>query len=492
MAVIETFLRLMEDKRADRLVIASGTIPYLLRGDEKIELAMPVLELGMMRRIWGEITGEELAEDSEKTTRDGIYQGPDGEEIGYFLQWKDRSCRIEFHAHGGVRAEEPSLIGGNLSAAAEVARSPDAASMVGGLATPSRSAPPVPELLATIDQATTGDVTDIFLSSGKIPRIRKGGEITAIDAPPPSEDQITQLIHSEHLRSEFDSTGSVDFSIRWELSSGRRRFRINVFRHLDGVAAALRPIRQRIASLAELGLPEDLLNLISYPDGLVLVTGTSGSGKSTTIATLIDHLNRSRARHVITLEDPIEYEYREIQSLIHQREIGSDVESFSSGLRAALRENPDVIVLGELRDLDTISAALTAAETGHLVLGTLHSGSASSAVNRIVDVFPGHQQSLIRTQLASSLRAVVSQRLISSRGKGLVPALERLIVTPAVATGIREGQDHSVRNAMLTGVEEGMITLERSLASLVRRGMIDRDTALRHTRDTQALLHLLG
>jgi twitching motility protein PilT len=251
------------------------------------------------------------------------------------------------------------------------------------------------------------------------------------------------------------------------------------------------PIRPRIPQLAELSLPDDLHQLASFSSGLVLVTGASGSGKSTTLAALVDHINRTRARHIITIEDPIEYEHKDIQCLIHQREVGTSVESFASGLRAALRENPDVILLGELRDLDTISAALTAAETGHLVLGTLHSGSASTAVNRLVDVFPGHQQAHVRTQLALSLRAVLSQRLIPSRGKGLVPALEKLLVTPAVANGIREGQDHFMRNAMLTGSEDGMVTLERSLAAMVRERLIDRETAMRHAFDPKALLHLL-
>ena len=172
--------------------------------------------------------------------------------------------------------------------------------------------------------------------------------------------------------------------------------------------------------------------------------------------------------------------------MIHQREVGSNVESFATGLRAALRESPDVILLGELRDLDTISAALTAAETGHLVLATLHSGSSSTAINRIVDVFPGHQQSHVRTQLALSLRAVLSQRLIPSRTGGLVPAIEKLLVTPAVANGIREGQDHFIRNAMLTGSVEGMITLERSLATLVRKGLIDPETAMTTANDPKA------
>ena len=484
MAVIDTFLKLMEEKRAERLVLISDAVPYLLKAGETIELSMPALRGDILRRMAGEITGTEFSGEGGEARREGSFHAADQTEFGYHIHSSGPDCRIEIHASGAPHPVENSEADHLLeSAVAELKKVP-------------ASAPPVvaaagPDLLATIDQAAAGETSDIFLSSGRPPRVRRRGVISRIDASPPDAGQILRLIPDEASRREFEKTGSVDFAVRRELSEGSRRFRVNVFRHLDGVAAALRPIRQRIPSLAELNLPESLLDLVSYPSGLVLVTGTSGSGKSTTLAALVDHLNRTRARHVITIEDPVEFEHREVQCLIHQREVGSDVESFSSGLRAALRENPDVILLGELRDLATITAALTAAETGHLVLATLHSGSASSAVNRIVDVFPGHQQPHIRVQLASSLRAAVSQRLVPTRSKGMIPAIERLVVTSAVATGIREGHDHYLRNAMLTGTDEGMITLERSLAGLVRKGMIDLETATRHAMDQKALAHLL-
>ena len=252
------------------------------------------------------------------------------------------------------------------------------------------------------------------------------------------------------------------------------------------------PSKHAFPSFTELHLPPSLTELTTFNSGLVLVTGASGSGKSTTLAALIDHINRNRATHIITIEDPIEYEHRDDKSLIHQREVGANVISFSQGLRAALRENPDVILLGEMRDLDTISAALTAAETGHLVFSTLHTGAATSAINRIVDVFPGHQQAHIRGQLSSSLRAVISQQLLpTAGGSGRVPALEKLLVTSAVANSIREGHEHHMRSSMQTGVEEGMITLERSLASLECRGLITRDTAYRYAHDREALGKLI-
>jgi twitching motility protein PilT len=487
MAVIDTFLKLMEEKRAERLVLVSDAVPYLLKGGETIELSMPSLRGDILRQMAGEITGAGFSGGGGEARREGSFHAADQTEFGYHIHTSGPECRIEIHALGPTPPVENSKADDLLEGAvAELRKAPAGPAPLA--ATTARSGP---DLLATIDQAAAGETSDIFLSSGKPPRVRRRGIISRIDASPPDAGQILELIPDEGSRDEFERTGSVDFSTRWELSEGCLRFRVNVFRHLGGVAAALRPIRPRIPSLAELNLPESLLDLISYPSGLVLVTGTSGSGKSTTLAALVDHLNRTRARHVITIEDPVEFEHREVQCLIHQREVGSDVESFSTGLRAALRENPDVILLGELRDLATITSALTAAETGHLVLATLHSGSASSAVNRIVDVFPGHQQPHIRVQLASSLRAAVSQRLVPTRNKGMIPAIEKLIVTPAVATGIREGHDHYLRNAMLTGTEEGMITLERSLAALVRKGTIDLETATRHAMDQKALAHLL-
>ncbi len=485
MAVIDTFLKLMEEKRAERLVLVSDAVPYLLKAGETIELSMPALRGDMLRRIEGEITGEELPDSHSEARREGSFQGADKTEFGYHIHPSGAERRIEIHSLGAAAPVESTKADELLdSAVAALKKAPASLPQ-----TPEVVAQPGLDLLATIDQAATGETSDIFLSSGKPPRVRRRGLIYRIEASLPEAAQILQLLPDDAAREEFERTGSADFAVRWELSDGSRRFRVNVFRHLDGVAAALRPIRQRIPSLAELNLPDSLLDLVSYPSGLVLVTGTSGSGKSTTLAALVDHLNRTRARHVITIEDPVEFEHHEVQCLIHQREVGSDVESFSTGLRAALRENPDVILLGELRDLDTITAALTAAETGHLVLATLHSGSASSAVNRIVDVFPGHQQPHVRVQLSTSLRAVLSQRLVPTRNKSMIPALEKLIVTPAVANGIREGHDHYLRNAMLTGSEEGMITLERSLASLVRKEIIDLETATRQAMDQKALAH---
>jgi twitching motility protein PilT len=493
MAVIDTFLKLMVERNAERLVLVADRVPFLLRQGEMIELSMPALGDDMLRRISREMIGGEERQQ-------GNFRGADGVEFGYRVHPGEPEWRIEIHTLGAAAQGTHAVANDPLTRAVAAFTQPAAAPT----SLPPPAPPPVaaaagepsparadPELVALLDQALLQNASDLFLSSGKPPRIRRNGIICSLNAAIPSRAQILGLVPDEAARSELERSGSVDFAVRWELPDGPRRLRINVFRHLDGVAAALRLIRRRAPQLSELSLPDDLHQLATFPNGLVLVTGTAGSGKSTTLAAFVDYLNRTRPRHIITIEDPIEYEHREIQCMIHQREVGSNVESFATGLRAALRESPDVILLGELRDLDTIAAALTAAETGHLVLATLHSGSASTAVNRIVDVFPGHQQSHVRTQLALSLRAVLSQRLVPSRAGGLVPAVEKLLVTPAVANGIREGHDHFMRNAMLTGGEDGMITLERSLATLVRERLIDRETAVRTATDPKAMLHLL-
>ncbi|MES2920980.1 MAG: PilT/PilU family type 4a pilus ATPase [Verrucomicrobiota bacterium] len=483
MAIIDTFLKLMVERDAERLVLVSDRTPFLLRQGETIELSMPALREDMLRRISSEMIGED-------ERYEGKFRAANSVEFGYRVQ-PGPEWRIEIHPLGTVPHEAPAAEDPLTRAVAgfmKTSTKPAAMDAAGDEPSPAR---PDPELVALLDQALLQNASDLFLSSGKPPRIRRNGVIVALDAGVPSRQQILGLLPDESARGELERSGSVDFAVRWEMPDGPRRVRINVFRHLDGVAAALRPIRRRAPQLSELSLPDDLQQLATFPNGLVLVTGVAGSGKSTTLAALVDHLNRTRPRHIITIEDPIEYEHREIQCMIHQREVGSNVESFATGLRAALRESPDVILLGEMRDHDTIAAALTAAETGHLVLSTMHAGSASTAVNRIVDVFPGHQQPHIRTQLALSLRAVLSQRLVPSRAGGLVPAVEKLMVTPAVANGIREGQDHFMRNAMLTGGDDGMITLERSLATLVRDRLIDRETALRTATDPKLLLHLL-
>jgi twitching motility protein PilT len=269
---------------------------------------------------------------------------------------------------------------------------------------------------------------------------------------------------------------------------GPQRFRVNVFTQAHGLAVALRPVSRRAPSLPELNLPESVGNLANVSGGLVLVVGPTGSGKSSTLAAMVETVNRTRNRHILTIEDPIEFVYQTRRCLIHQREVGAHVESFAAGLRAALRESPDVILVGEMRDRETIAMALTAAETGHLVLSTLHSGSAPMAIDRVVDIFPEHQQGQVRQELAGSLRAVLTQQLLPGVRPGTrFPAIELLTVNYAVAALIREGKTHQLSTQIQTGREDGMIAFEASLFELVRAGRVSREVATAAARDPDEL-----
>ena len=268
---------------------------------------------------------------------------------------------------------------------------------------------------------------------------------------------------------------------------------MNIFTHLAGISAALRPLWENIPPLDELHLPDRLHALVAPPSGLVLVAGLAGSGKSTTMAVLVEHLNSTRARHIITLEDPIEFVFTRRRSVVHQREVGTHIDSFASGLRAALRESPDVILVGELRDRETIALALTAAETGHLVLATIHSASAMTAIDRIVDVFQENQQPQVRGQLANVLRTIVTQRLLPGREPGRrVPGLEILNVNHAVASHVREGKIHMIPGQMQMGGDEAMLPFDRCLVDLCRRGLLTPAVAVDAARDPDFVRGAVG
>jgi twitching motility protein PilT len=297
-------------------------------------------------------------------------------------------------------------------------------------------------------------------------------------------DALVSIMSPSH-REGFQATGDVDLS---HTVPGAGRFRVNIFRQLGHVAAAFRLIASRAFALAELGAPEIAGTLALRPRGLVLVTGPTGSGKSTTLTAMIDLINSTKQDHVVTVEDPIEFVHTSRRSLIHQREVGSDTSSFSEALRRVLRQDPDVILIGELRDPESISTALTAAETGHLVLSTLHTQGAAKSINRIVDAFPAHQQNQVRSQLGDTLQGVVSQTLLPrAQGGGRVIATEVLVSTPAVANLIRENQISQLYNAMQAGSAHGMHTLDQSLKRLVEEGDIAASTAQHYLTDAHAL-----
>jgi len=334
--------------------------------------------------------------------------------------------------------------------------------------------------------------SDLHLMVGYQPTLRIDGVLVPLaDLPVLDEEKVKELVFAlltDEQKDQFLVNKELDFS--FELK-GKARFRVNTYFTKGQMAAALRMIPLKIRTIEELNLPKICHEFAQLQQGFVLVTGPTGHGKSSTLAAIIDEINRSRAVHIVTVEDPIEYVYTGGKSLISQREMKADTHSWEIALRSVLREDPDVVLVGEMRDYETIAAALTIAETGHLVFATLHTNSAAQTVDRIVDVFPEHQQPQVRMQLSAVLEAVFSQRLIPALKGGRVPAAEVLLATPAVRTTIREGKTHLIDNIIQTSAEIGMMTLEMSLASLVKEGKIGRAEAERYALRPAELQRLL-
>ncbi|MCU1728249.1 type IV pilus twitching motility protein PilT [Pseudomonas sp. 7P_10.2_Bac1] len=315
--------------------------------------------------------------------------------------------------------------------------------------------------------------SDLHLSAGVVPMLRVDGQMQRCDLPVLAPQTVRELIYSvmtDPQRIAFEAAHDADFSYALP---GTGRFRVNAFEQQRGAGAVFRSIAAQVPSLAGLGLGEVFKGLCSVPQGLVLVTGATGSGKSTTLAAMVDHINSTRRQHILTLEDPIEFLHESRQCLISQREVHRDTRSMAAALRAALREDPDVIMLGEMRDLETIRLALTAAETGHLVLATLHTASAAKTVDRIIDVFPADEKAMVRTMLSESLQGVVAQTLVKRVGGGRVAAHEIMLATPAIRHLIRENKVSQMVSAIQTGGAVGMQTLEMSLKGLKENGLID-------------------
>ncbi len=320
--------------------------------------------------------------------------------------------------------------------------------------------------------------SDLHLSSGSQPIIRLHGELQRVKYKVLEHEELKKMLYEitpEEKIKEFEETGDIDFS--YEVPN-LARYRANYFMQRNGIAAVFREIPQKILTIDELGLPPILKKLAMLPKGLVLVTGPTGSGKSTTLAAIIDYANRHRKDHILTIEDPIEFVHKPINCLINQREVGRDTKSFQAALRGALREDPDIILVGEMRDLETIELALTAAETGHLVFATLHTISAAKTVDRIIEVFPGNLQAQIRTSLSESLRAVISQTLFKRIDrKGRVAALEILIATPAVRNLIRENKTFQINSVIETGKKYGMQSLDQAIMELLQKNIISPEEA---------------
>jgi twitching motility protein PilT len=344
-----------------------------------------------------------------------------------------------------------------------------------------------------LEQMVAQGASDLHMSVGSKPAIRVRGRIERLEEIETLTPEDTQMLLYQILSSEqqkhFEIKRQLDFA---HGVPGVARFRVNVFFQREAVGAVFRVIPEEIKTLEELGLPPSLHALAEKPRGLVLVTGPTGSGKSTTLASLIDEVNRTRSEHILTIEDPIEFVHRHKKCIVNQREIGVDASSFADGLRAALRQDPDVILVGEMRDLETIATALTAAETGHLVLGTLHTQSASSTVDRIIDVFPPEQQEQVRMQLAGSLQGVVTQTLLpTADGTGRVAALEILLPDDGTRNLIRQGKVEQVYTIMQTGTQKGMQTMEQALSELTLRHVITLEMAISRSSRPDQLLGLL-
>jgi len=321
--------------------------------------------------------------------------------------------------------------------------------------------------------------SDVHITAGVTPIFRVNGELlnygTTILNPLDTE-KLVKKITNENQFDKLIEFGEYDFSYA---IPGKSRFRVNAYIQRGSFGMALRIIPYEIPSMESLGLPAIIPELSDLPRGLILVTGPTGSGKSTTLATMINKINSERKCHILTLEDPIEYLHKHNKSIVNQREVGADTLSFSNGLRAALREDPDVILVGEMRDLETISIAITAAETGHLVLSTLHTIGAPQTIDRIIDVFPPHQQQQIRVQLASVIQAIITQQLLPrADGKGRIAAFEVMVATPAIRNLIREDKIHQIETAMQTGAKYKMQTMDSALLNLYKNGSITKDTAI--------------
>ena len=342
----------------------------------------------------------------------------------------------------------------------------------------------ITELLAF---SVKNKASDLHLSAGLPPLIRVDGEMRKLNVPALDHKQVHALIYeimNDMQRKEYEENLETDFSFE---ISGLSRFRVNAFVQNRGAAAVLRTIPNTVLTLDDLGAPEIFKEIINQPTGIVLVTGATGSGKSTTLAAMVDHINSHKREHILTIEDPIEFVHENKLSLVNQREVHRDTHSFSNALRSALREDPDVILVGELRDLETIRLAISAAETGHLVFGTLHTNSAPKTIDRIIDVFPAEEKAMVRSMLSESLRAVISQTLLKKVGGGRIAAHEIMVGIPAIRNLLRDDKVPQMYSVIQTGQATGMQTMDQCLQRLLALGAISKEDAAAKSKDKQSM-----
>lgn len=335
------------------------------------------------------------------------------------------------------------------------------------------------DIIDLLNATKDGDASDLHISTGLPPMLRISGEMTPFDVPPLEADEVNDMVRklcTDEQWKHFEENWDLDCS--YQLGE-KARFRVNAFQQTRGPGIVCRTIPTEILSLADLKAPDSFKQIASQPRGIVLVTGPTGSGKSTTLAAMINEINETKKEHILTVEDPVEFVHKPKKSLINQREVGAHTKSFAASLRAALREDPDIILVGEMRDPETIGLALTAAETGHLVFGTLHTSSAAKTIDRVIDVFPAAEQDMVRSMLSESLKAVISQTLIKKVGGGRVAAHEIMISTPPIRNLIRENKVPQMYSAIQTGMNYGMQTLDQALQKLLESNTISKEDAIK-------------
>jgi twitching motility protein PilT len=471
MARIDRLIQAMFQASADRLIMTSGERLILVVGDEHRPVSPQPVTVAQIRDLLKEIVPPELARDVEKDgEHEFCYPAPAG------------SVTVKFSRDGKALRLEA----GPLPIADEAS---DATAPAGPVAEDRKATLTIESLFVLMVRE---NCSDLHLTSGNAPLFRKQGEIVPVgDIVPFTAEQVAELLLSitpAGKREEFERTHDVDFSHE---IPGVARFRCNLFQDRRGMGGVFRVIPTDIKSAKDLGLPPQILELCDLHKGLVVVTGPTGSGKSTTLAAMIDSINRTQPVHIITIEDPIEFVHPVRKALINQREVGTHTGGFKTALRAALREDPDIVLVGEMRDLETVAIAIETAETGHLVFGTLHTNTAASTVDRIIDQFPADRQNQVRAMLSESLKGVIAQTLCRKKGGGRVAALEILLVNSAVSNLIREGKTFQIPSIMQTGRGSGMMTLSDSLLDLVKKGQIDPEEAYANAVNKQELRSML-
>jgi len=465
MARIDKLIQAMHQAGATRLALESGERVVLHTGGGARPVTPQPVTLDHLVQLVAEIAPQDNPEvGTTEGTHRFAYSAPSGA-VAITVVRANGSLRLEATPAAAIpKSAAPAAAAPRSAAPAPAVRA------AGG---------PALERMQGLFAKMVGEgCSDLHLSAGNPPLFRRHGDIVRLDdAAALAPAQTRELLFSitpEDKRARFDSEHDLDFS--YEIP-GLARFRCNLFLDRKGVGGVFRVIPSQIATAEQLGIPPHVLTLCDLPKGLVVVTGPTGSGKSTTLAAMIDHINRNQPVHIITIEDPIEFVHPQGQALINQREIGNHTRGFKAALRAALREDPDIVLVGEMRDLETVEIALETAETGHLVFGTLHTNTAPSTVDRIVDQFPSDRQNQVRAMLSESLKGVIAQTLCRKKGGGRVAALEILLITPAVSNLIREGKTFQIPSIMQTAKSMGMITLTDSLFDLAKRGVIEVDEA---------------